>query len=180
MKKNSRKNDIKLISKAYEFAKNKHKDQLRKSGEPYIIHPIEVAFILADLGLDDATVCAALLHDVLEDTDTSKSDLEKEFNNEVAEMVDGVTKLSKLKYVTKRAFRFILPATLCHENMSFRGSLPILNYCRTSESTRSSSRIRASSATPSTSWSLTLRSRTPSGLYSARRWWWIPLIGRGG
>ena len=100
MKKNSRKNDIKLISKAYEFAKNKHKDQLRKSGEPYIIHPIEVANILADLGLDDATVCAALLHDVLEDTDTSKSDLEKEFNNEVAEMVDGVTKLSKLKYAS--------------------------------------------------------------------------------
>ena len=102
MKKNSRKNDIKLISKAYEFAKNKHKDQLRKSGEPYIIHPIEVANILADLGLDDATVCAALLHDVLEDTDTSKSDLEKEFNNEVAEMVDGVTKLSKLKYASMK------------------------------------------------------------------------------
>ena len=77
MKKNNRKNDTKLIIKAYEFAKNKHEDQLRKSGEPYIIHPLEVANILADLELDDATICAALLHDVLEDTDTTKSDLEK-------------------------------------------------------------------------------------------------------
>ena len=102
MKKNNRKNDTKLIIKAYEFAKNKHEDQLRKSGEPYIIHPLEVANILADLELDDATICAALLHDVLEDTDTTKSDLENEFNVEIAEMVDGVTKLSKLKYASMK------------------------------------------------------------------------------
>ena len=96
MKKNNRKSDAKLILKAYNFAKEKHGDQLRKSGEPYIIHPMQVAYILADLGLDDSTICAALLHDVVEDTDVTHQDLINEFGLEIAEMVDGVTKLSKL------------------------------------------------------------------------------------
>ncbi len=96
MKKNNRKSDTKLILKAYNFAKEKHGDQLRKSGEPYIIHPMQVAYILADLGLDDSTICAALLHDVVEDTDVTHQDLINEFGLEIAEMVDGVTKLSKL------------------------------------------------------------------------------------
>lgn len=102
MKKNYRKSDSKLILRAYEYANNKHNGQLRKSGEPYIIHPLEVANILAELELDDATICAALLHDVLEDTDTTKENLEKEFNVEIAELVDGVTKLGKLKYASMK------------------------------------------------------------------------------
>lgn len=90
--------DTKQIMKAYNYAKEKHGDQCRKSGEPYIIHPVQVAYILADIGLDEATICAALLHDVVEDTDTTHEDLVKEFGEEVAEMVAGVTKLGELKY----------------------------------------------------------------------------------
>ena len=86
--------------KAYTYAVNKHGDQLRKSGEPYIIHPIQVAYTLATLGLDENTICAALLHDVIEDTSSTKEDLTREFNKEVAEMVDGVTKLGKLSYTS--------------------------------------------------------------------------------
>lgn len=100
VKKQKGRRDIKIIQKAYEYAKAKHGDQLRKSGEPYIIHPVQVAYTLATLGMDDNTICAALLHDVLEDTDATYTDLEKEFNSEVAYMVDGVTKLGKLKYAS--------------------------------------------------------------------------------
>ena len=100
MKKNSRRNDLKLIKRAYDFAKEKHGDQLRKSGEPYIIHPVQVAYILAGLELDDATICAALLHDVAEDTDVTIQNISKEFSPEIAEMVDGVTKLGNLKYTS--------------------------------------------------------------------------------
>ncbi len=98
MKKNNRKSDSKLILKAYNYAKAKHGDQKRKSGEPYIVHPLQVANTLAELGLDDSTVCAALLHDVVEDTDATYQDVVNEFSLEIAEMVDGVTKLSKLNY----------------------------------------------------------------------------------
>ena len=100
VKKQKGRRDTKIIQKAYEYAKSKHGDQLRKSGEPYIIHPVQVAYTLATLGMDDNTICAALLHDVLEDTETTYEDLEKEFNSEVAYMVDGVTKLSKLQYAS--------------------------------------------------------------------------------
>ena len=99
-KKNNRKSDSKLIRKVYNYAKAHHEGQLRKSGEPYIIHPVQVAYILSTLGLDDSTICAALLHDVVEDTDITKQDLENEFGKEIAELVDGVTKLSKLKYAS--------------------------------------------------------------------------------
>ena len=100
VKKQKGRRDTKIIQKAYDYAKAKHGDQLRKSGEPYIIHPLQVAYILATLGMDDNTICAALLHDVLEDTDTTYEELEKEFNPEVAYMVDGVTKLGKLQYAS--------------------------------------------------------------------------------
>lgn len=100
MKKNNRKSDLKLIRRAYDFAKEKHGNQLRKSGEPYIIHPVQVAYILSELELDDATICAALLHDVAEDTEVTIKDLAKEFSTEIAEMVDGVTKLGNLKYTS--------------------------------------------------------------------------------
>ena len=90
--------DSKLILKTFYFADTKHKNQKRKSGEPYIIHPLNVAYILADVGLDDATICAALLHDVVEDTDVTHEDLVKEFGTEIAEMVAGVTKLSAMPF----------------------------------------------------------------------------------
>ena len=77
-----------------------HGDQKRKSGEPYIIHPIQVAYILADLGLDDETICAALMHDLAEDTDVTIEDIAKEFNENIANMVNGVTKLGKINYVS--------------------------------------------------------------------------------
>ena len=98
MKSNKRKVDTKLIMKAYNFAKLEHGQQQRMSGEPYIVHPVQVAYILADIGLDNSTICAALLHDVLEDTDITYENLKDEFGKEIAEMVDGVTKLSRLNY----------------------------------------------------------------------------------
>ena len=101
MKNNNKKTDIKLITKAYNFAKKKHGEQLRKSGEPYIIHPVQVAYTLAELGLDDQSICAALLHDVVEDTPVTHQDLIKEFGLEIAEMVDGVTKLAKMNFSSK-------------------------------------------------------------------------------
>ena len=100
MKKHNRKSDSKLIMKAYNYAVAHHGDQKRKSGEPYIIHPVHVAYILSTLGLDDATICAALMHDLAEDTDVTIEDISKEFSPEIAEMVNGVTKLGKINYVS--------------------------------------------------------------------------------
>ena len=100
-KEKNRRVDSKKIIKAYNYAKDKHGDQKRKSGEPYIIHPLQVAYILAGLELDTDTICAALLHDVVEDTETTNEDIIKEFGESVAEMVGGVTKLGKLQYTTK-------------------------------------------------------------------------------
>ena len=95
-KKNKTTNNQELIRKAYEYAKEKHKNQLRKSGEPFIIHPIQVAYILAELGLDTSTICAALLHDVVEDTDSTYEEIKGIFNEEIAMLVEGVTKLTNL------------------------------------------------------------------------------------
>ena len=97
IKKSRRKCNVKLIMKAYDLANKSHDGQLRKSGEPYIIHPLQVAYIVADIGLDDESVCAALLHDVVEDTEITLQNIKDEFGEEIAEMVDGVTKLSKLQ-----------------------------------------------------------------------------------
>ena len=90
--------DISMIQKAYEVAREAHKDQKRKSGEPYIIHPLCVAIILADLELDKETIVAGLLHDAVEDTWMTDEEVEKEFGSEVALLVDGVTKLGQLNY----------------------------------------------------------------------------------
>jgi GTP pyrophosphokinase len=90
--------DIAFLERAYEFAKNAHAEQYRKSGEPYIIHPIQVAGILVDLDLDPSTIAAGFLHDVVEDTSVSLEEIKEAFNAEVAMLVDGVTKLGKIKY----------------------------------------------------------------------------------
>ena len=90
--------DISMIERAYEIARSAHENQLRKSGEPYIIHPLSVSIILADLELDKETIVAGLLHDVVEDTEWTNEDVTREFGADVAHLVDGVTKLSKLQY----------------------------------------------------------------------------------
>ncbi|WP_064092472.1 RelA/SpoT family protein [Rossellomorea aquimaris] len=90
--------NVELVQKAYEYARDAHSEQYRKSGEPYIIHPIQVAGILADLEMDPATVAAGFLHDVVEDTGISLGEIAEAFNAEVAMLVDGVTKLGKIKY----------------------------------------------------------------------------------
>ncbi len=95
------KSNITMIEKAYEYAKLHHGDQCRKSGEPYIVHPLNVAYTIAKLELDDETICAALLHDLVEDTDVKREDIVNLFGEPVAEMVDGVTKLSRIQYTTK-------------------------------------------------------------------------------
>ncbi len=94
----SKRVDTKIIMKAYNYAKEHHGDQKRRSGEPYIIHPINVAYILAGVGLDEATICAALLHDVVEDTNVTDEDLRRDFGEEVADMVAGVTKLGNMMF----------------------------------------------------------------------------------
>ena len=86
------------LLKAYNFAKDAHEGQKRASGEPYFIHPCAVAEILVDLGLDSATVTAALLHDIIEDTPVTPEGLQKEFGEEVATLVSGVTKLDKIVF----------------------------------------------------------------------------------
>ena len=88
--------DLSMIEKAYQLADNAHKDQKRKSGEPYIIHPLCVAIILAELELDKETIAAGLLHDVLEDTVMTEEQMREEFGDEVLLLVDGVTKLQHL------------------------------------------------------------------------------------
>lgn len=99
-KEHTRRVDTKLIQKAFQLANDKHKDQCRNSGEPYIIHPLNVAYILADTGLDDNTLCAALLHDVVEDTEVTDDDIRKEFGEEIADMVAGVTKLGEMMFTS--------------------------------------------------------------------------------
>ncbi len=93
--------DAELIQRAYDFSYRAHQGQLRKSGDPYFIHPASVAGIITELKLDTASICAGLLHDVVEDTLSSLNDVEREFGGEVANLVDGVTKLSKINFTSK-------------------------------------------------------------------------------
>ncbi|MDE7122583.1 MAG: HD domain-containing protein [Oscillospiraceae bacterium] len=88
--------DFTKIQTAYSFAEEAHKGQFRSSGQPYIIHPVAVADILLDLGMDTDTICAALLHDVVEDTPVTYEQVKKLFGRDVADLVDGVTKLKKI------------------------------------------------------------------------------------
>ena len=90
--------DLKILQRAYDIAEEAHRGQLRKSGDPYITHPLAVATILAELGMDTTTLVSALLHDTVEDTRYSLDDVKRDFDAEVAHLVDGVTKLDKVKY----------------------------------------------------------------------------------
>lgn len=95
--------EVEVIKKAYYYAENLHKGQVRQSGEEYITHPLNVAYILAEMHADRDTVCAGLLHDTLEDTNITKEDIAHDFNLDVANLVDGVTKISKLNFSSKQA-----------------------------------------------------------------------------
>ena len=95
-------NEIEIVKKAYEYAANLHSGQTRQSGEPYICHPLNVAYILAEMHADRDTICAGLLHDTLEDTNTTKEDISHDFNQNIANLVDGVTKLSKMNFSSKQ------------------------------------------------------------------------------
>ncbi|MFE4425979.1 RelA/SpoT family protein [Peribacillus butanolivorans] len=94
--------EAEFIHRAFKYAEYAHREQFRKSGEPYIIHPIQVAGILADLEMDPATIAAGFLHDVVEDTEVTLKDIEENFSPEVAMLVDGVTKLGKIKYKSQQ------------------------------------------------------------------------------
>ena len=93
--------DEELLQKAYIFSAREHRGQVRSSGEPYLIHPLNVAYILADMRLDETSIAVGLLHDVLEDTLTTKEVLQEMFGDDVADLVDGVTKISRYAYVSK-------------------------------------------------------------------------------
>jgi GTP pyrophosphokinase len=93
--------DEELLKRAYIFSAREHRDQVRSSGEPYLVHPLNVAYILTEMRLDETSIAVGLLHDVLEDTLTTKETLQQHFGDDVAELVDGVTKISKYSYVSK-------------------------------------------------------------------------------
>lgn len=97
--------DMNKIIKAYNYAESSHEGQVRKSGEKYIVHPVNVAIILAELNMDTPTIIAGLLHDVIEDTNVSYETVEQEFGKEVADLVDGVTKLKKLQFKSKQEYQ---------------------------------------------------------------------------
>ena len=106
-----------VVMEAYEYALGKHQGQTRRSGEPYIVHPMSVAKIAADMGLCEPSICAALLHDVVEDTDTTKEEIRDRFGDDVALLVDGLTKLDNVHFVHKEerqaeSFRKMLIATV--------------------------------------------------------------------
>ena len=86
------------IRRAYDFGVKAHEGQMRKSGEPFINHPVEVAKILADMHMDYQTICAAILHDVIEDTETAKKEIKNLFDKDIADLVDGVSKLTQIKF----------------------------------------------------------------------------------
>jgi len=98
---NPNESELRVIRKAYDYASYLHEGQTRQSGEPYVTHPLNVAYILSDMHADTDTICAALLHDVLEDTTANKEDICSLFNEEVAKLVDGVTKISKMNFSSK-------------------------------------------------------------------------------
>ena len=129
--------DENLLNRAYVFAMKAHGSQTRASGDPYFSHPLEVAAILTDLKVDDATIAAAMLHDTIEDTAVSRRDVDKAFGEEIGGLVDGLTKLDKLDFVTKHA----------QQAENFRKLLlAIADDARVSRRTRSTSMLRLPAA----------------------------------
>ena len=100
LRRNRPEDDVDLLRRAFDFAVEKHGSQMRRSGEPYVSHPLEVAQILADLRLDVSTLCAALLHDVVEDTLVPLTVVSEKFGGEIARLVEGVTKISRLELLS--------------------------------------------------------------------------------
>src|SRR6266436_7875300 len=101
MRENRPNDDLELIRKAYEFSQKQHSGQQRASGEPYLVHPLEVALVLAEMKMDAVAVAAGLLHDSVEDTSVTIVDIRKEFGEQVAHIVEGVTKISKIDFSTQ-------------------------------------------------------------------------------
>jgi len=101
MRSNRPNDDLEIVKKAYEFSLKHHTGQSRASGEPYLVHPLQVALVLADMVLDPVAVAAGLLHDSVEDTSVTIVDIRKEFGEQVAHLVEGVTKISKIDFATR-------------------------------------------------------------------------------
>src|SRR5450432_3918121 len=101
MRENRPNDDLELVRKAYEFSQKQHSVQQRASGKPYLVHPLEVALVLAEMKLDTVAIAAGLLHDSVEDTSVTIVDIRKEFGEQVAHIVEGVTKISKIDFATR-------------------------------------------------------------------------------
>src|SRR3954453_1581681 len=93
--------DLEVVEKAYEFSLRHHAGQTRASGEPYLVHPLEVAYVLADIRLDPIAIAAGLLHDSVEDTSVTIEEIQAEFGEQVAHIVEGVTKISRIDFATR-------------------------------------------------------------------------------
>lgn len=144
--------DEALLNRAYVYAMKAHGNQKRASGDPYFSHPIEVAAILTELKLDDATIATALLHDVIEDTDTTRTEIDEMFGKEIGSLVDGLTKIKKLDLVTKKAqqaenFRKLLVAISSDIRVLLVKLADRLHNMRTLEHKKPDSRIRVSEET---------------------------------
>ena len=98
---NRPKDDPEIIRKAYEFSLKHHQGQTRASGEPYLVHPLEVAVVLADMKLDSTAIAAGLLHDAIEDTEVTHEDVRREFGDQVVHIVEGVTKIDKIDFASR-------------------------------------------------------------------------------
>jgi GTP pyrophosphokinase len=141
-----------LLNRAYVYAMKAHGNQKRRSGDPYFAHPLQVAAILTDLKLDDATIATALLHDVIEDTPVTKADIDKYFGAQIGDLVEGLTKINKLDLVTKKAeqaenFRKLLVAFASDVRVLFVKLADRLHNMRTLEHNSPESRRRNSEET---------------------------------
>ncbi len=144
--------DEALLNRAYVYAMKAHSHQMRASGDPYFSHPLEVAAILTDLKLDDATIATALLHDVIEDTDATRAEIDQMFGAEIGTLVDGLTKIKKLDLISKRAeqaenFRKLLIAISSDIRVLLVKLADRLHNMRTLEHMREGSRLRISQET---------------------------------
>src|ERR1700689_1693297 len=101
MQENRPQDDLTIVKKAYDYSLKHHEGQSRASGEPYLVHPLEVALVLAEMKMDPVAVAAGLLHDSVEDTSVTIEDIQREFGEQVAHIVEGVTKISKIDFATR-------------------------------------------------------------------------------